>query len=870
MRRYPTLPYMVVRSDAKRTLSERVKTEEIRNVRQTRKYALVVLLGLGLLGCYFGVAAQEAPLPIPTPVRPPVESAPAPPSPAKTELLLSAPAPAKPTPTPFADLAPVSPKDLPKTPALPGSAGPDLTAVPPPLPKMPFSPSADAPPALPAVTNPSKPAAVVPPPITVPSVKPMEKSDEKIPAIPSQIDFPAIQPPKVEPAKPTPPPKSSLNVLPSPAGEKAFANEAPPPPLPVPSAAPKEKPGNLAPPAASLLDATLEPKAPTTTKTPPPSPTSEINLEPKKDSTNRPPGSALNMAPPQRPVPLQKDGILRDAAKTAESSDDKKKAFVLIKPWKKNEKVPVLDLNVKSDSAPSMLTGNSEPKNTPPSEATNSVTIPAGPVLTPAAGSALVNLQVPSILLEKRGPSSIRPGAPVEFQLVVRNAGNSLVTQIRVEDELPIDAKIVATNPPVLAQANKLVWLVPALPPGNEQTLNVTLEVAASSDFVSQTSVQVVASALTRIQTVKSVPPSPTPDPLVTTPAPSTDGFQVQVLGPGRVELGKEATFDIRVTNPGKQTVRGMVLHGQLPPTGVVHPLGTNIEADVGDLLPGSSKSFKMPVNTNGIGVHAIDVRISSKSGPEVTARGTVEVVPAAKNNADDKIKISTNGARAFVNREGEIRFEIQNGSGQVARNVLVVHTLGEGVDFIEASDRGMHQANARQVYWYFDQLAANESRALVIRVLGRKVGQFPLELMTKAERVPEHRASATLLVEGANDLDVRVLGEETIELGKKAIYTVQIKNTGNTAASNIRFDVAFPEGLKPLQVGSPVRYQVSPDQQTLRFDPFPSLGPNATLVFRVETVVRNVGDLRIRTNVTSDQITTPIFREKRVEAYKG
>ena len=50
---------------------------------------------------------------------------------------------------------------------------------------------------------------------------------------------------------------------------------------------------------------------------------------------------------------------------------------------------------------------------------------------------SLVNLQTPSVVLEKQGPKTLQAGQAARYLIVVRNLGPGAAQQVRIEDELP-------------------------------------------------------------------------------------------------------------------------------------------------------------------------------------------------------------------------------------------------------------------------------------------------------------------------------------------------------------------------------------------------------------------------------------------------
>jgi hypothetical protein len=195
-------------------------------------------------------------------------------------------------------------------------------------------------------------------------------------------------------------------------------------------------------------------------------------------------------------------------------------------------------------------------------------------------------------------------------------------------------------------------------------------------------------------------------------------------------------------------------------------------------------------------------------------------------------------------------------------RNVMVADVLPEGMMFIDASDRGLFQANSRTVHWVVDQLPAGATKALIVRVNGTKAGQFQNVVSARADGIPETRSNGDLILEGFANLSLRVIDRDNpIELGRETVYEIHVQNPGTASASNVRLHVQFPAGLVPKNAQSHGRFSIERDAVT--FEPILSLAPQASAVFRVSAVAQTAGrDQRVRFSVVSDETATPRTRE--------
>lgn len=756
----------------------------------------MLLLGGALLGAFFGVRGQEARAPWPPPPVQDFEESEATPA-----LVSSPPKSAVPvvpkTATPQPPLQPL-PKvvdtasdNTGKDPA-PAASSNMATDAPKDAPrKMP------SPPPIPNLDLPDVSLyADPPPPAPTPKVTP------------NKMDPPAWIPPAptVVPPEPIPPKK-----------DPAKGVEVAPPPVypPLPdikdnpaSKSVETKPTPVSPPLVPLHPpmkdhVAPEPKLPTTPPATPKSPPVVQMPTPLSD----PPAPLKNMGPPE----------------------EKKRppAFKLVVPLRK-EPTP----------GPAL-----EPLEKPLAQT------PLGPgaltVATPNLGS-LSGALTPQVVVEKRGPASLRAGEPASYLIVVRNVGVIPASQVRVEDDLPAGARLLDADPQPTFQNERAVWMLASLPPGTERQIRLEVQTPGGGVVASTTSVVVRASTTTR------------------TTVAGHEGLSLVVTGPQSVPAGFPVVFEVKVTNYSKQTASGMTLHGRLS-AGLSHPMGSNIEADVGDLAPGATKSFKMPLTATQAGKQHVEVRITTASGPEASGIGSVQV--QAGGGASLRVNQPV-AARVFINKESELRIEVRNNLAYGLKNVAVTDILPEGLEFAGASERGIYRPETRSVHWLLDKVEAEETRTLILRVLGKSSGNFTNEVIARTEAREETHSQGSVQVQGVTALSLQVKDREgPVEVGKSTVYEISVVNQGSAAATGVKVQALLPEGLEPAGARGPAPYQVAGRQVT--FASLPKLAPQGQAFYYVNAVAQAAGERRVRVQVVSDQDPSPLVREERTHVYQ-
>jgi uncharacterized repeat protein (TIGR01451 family) len=518
----------------------------------------------------------------------------------------------------------------------------------------------------------------------------------------------------------------------------------------------------------------------------------------------------------------------------------------------------------------------------------------------------------PQLTVEKRGPYYQKAGANLSYQIAVRNVGAIPAYQVRIEDEIPGMMLKNSTPPTVFAQGDRLAWVVPALRPGEEKTFLLELVPVRPGDLVSTTSVVIVTSTSFRTKQEGDIPargpelnsaiggnssvppiipnlppnapnllnppvlppstaiPNPNPPLATTTPpaapaasaAPAVNPLHVEVKSPASVLVGQKVVFEVVISNHGTTPLGAMMLYGSLPP-GLSHPEGDSIGADLPALGPGETKSFKMPVTASAPGKHAVEIRVKSGKDIEVMSRPMVEV-------AAPGLTIQQSSAASWqMGRDNDLKIQVTNHGSTPLKQVEIHDILPDGIDYVTGSDLAKYQEATRTVLWLLDSLPAGETRTLSLRVQPRSPGQFPHEVVAKAEALPEARSSAVYKVEGFANLNIDIANRDNpLELGKETVYTVRIANKGTSVATNVQLTLVLSDGLEATSnVQAPTAPQLQGRQ--LVFAPLARLAPGGSTLFVVGVRSTKIGEQRVRAQVVSAEHRTPLAREEHTQVYR-
>lgn len=446
------------------------------------------------------------------------------------------------------------------------------------------------------------------------------------------------------------------------------------------------------------------------------------------------------------------------------------------------------------------------------------------------------------VYVEKIGPTSVNVGLPLTYEIVARNAGGEPVQNVRVEEELPAGCRLLRTEPVAETQGQRLGWTVGELAPGAERRFQVEVQPAGPGECLSSATVTFAATA--RLKT------------LITKPK-----LALKKTGPASALVGDPVVFQLELTNEGDGPATNVVLHDRLPP-GLQHASGRELDADVGTLVPGETKSVAVETTAVASGEHVNEARVTADNAAPAEAKATVRVLQPA-------LALRKTGQPAcFLNQEAAFDLDVSNPGTAPAENVRVVDTLPPGLDYLDAGDAGVYDATARTVTWSLGTFAPAQHRVLQLRTIGRRTGDHVNRAVAEADRGLEAKSEAPLKVEGVPALLLEVVDlDDPVEVGSETTYEVRVLNQGSSPCLALQIIATLPEGMEPRSASGPAPYRIQGRQ--LVFEPLERLAPRADALFRVRVLCKKAGDWRCRVQMTSDQLRLPVFEEESTRSYK-
>jgi uncharacterized repeat protein (TIGR01451 family) len=443
--------------------------------------------------------------------------------------------------------------------------------------------------------------------------------------------------------------------------------------------------------------------------------------------------------------------------------------------------------------------------------------------------------------VEKTGPASVSLNRPFTYELVVRNPGKTPALLVRLADQVPANLRYVRSEPAAEIQSAALVWNLGTMEAGGERRFKVEVQAVAEGEALSSATATCAASSTCRTNVSKPQ-------------------LSIVKRGPQTASVGDNVKFELLVSNIGSGPAEGVVLRDKMP-SGLEHPAGEYIEADLGTLKAGETKTVNLETRAIQAGRQVNEASVSAPGIAEVTAQAAVVINDAALSLR------KTGPQQGNPNQELDYNLLVTNTGAAPATGVKLTDVLPEGLDFVSASDGGAFNAKGRSVEWNVGTLPPGQSKAVSVRLKAVKAGDWQNQAVARAERGREAKAAVSVRIEGVPALLLEVVDlDDPVEVGSETTYEIRVVNQGTAACTGLRIVGVAPAGMTLLGAEAPVAHRIEGAQAI--FESLPKLAAKADVLFKVHVRADKPGDWRFRVWMSSDHMPKAIYEDESTQVY--
>lgn len=447
----------------------------------------------------------------------------------------------------------------------------------------------------------------------------------------------------------------------------------------------------------------------------------------------------------------------------------------------------------------------------------------------------------PQLRIEKRAPKSATLGKPLVYDIIVTNTGTTPAEKVVVEDGIPKGSNLDATKPQAELIEGRLVWKIGTIAPGKQRIISVRIIPVTEGSIGSIATVYSVAevAAVTKITAPK---------------------LELTITAPAKAEMGETVVFQFKIKNTGTSAAENVFIRNKLP-AGLTHPSGDDLEYKIDLLAVGASKTVKLTLTTTQPG-EIVNVA-------DATADGDIKVAAQAKVTVTgSRLVVQRTGPqRRFVGYPAEFKNEVSNRSKETVVNAMLVEKLPAGMEFVEASTGGQYNAVQRTVAWKIDRLAPAQSKSYTVKLVPRAVGTKTSVVQVTESTGGEAAAKADTQIEDFASLALDISEVlRPVAIGNRVALRIRARNRGTTQATNVEVVVNVPPAMRVVTAG-PGKYEVIGNQ--VRFTAKESLAGNANADYDLVLEAVTNADVRLKAQVSADQMKTPLSREEAIVIFK-
>lgn len=414
-------------------------------------------------------------------------------------------------------------------------------------------------------------------------------------------------------------------------------------------------------------------------------------------------------------------------------------------------------------------------------------------------------------------------GDNVTFLVTLSNAGPQTATGIAVRDLLPTGlALVLATESAGSYNEGSGVWTLASLESGDDQTLTMIATVQANGSLVN--TAEVIAADQFDVDSTPNNADAEEDDQasagLTTLTADLSLTKTASNLTPN---VGDSVTFTLTVSNAGPDAASGVTVTDQLPAGFTLVSVSDADAYDqatgvwtVGNIAVGVPRILVLTatVDSPGTLINSAQVSASQQQDPDSTPNDNLpddddqDSVTIDVPAIDLSLTKTVDNPRPNLGDEVVFTIRANNAGPDVATDVIVLDSLPAGYAFAgKSTTSGTYtEANGN---WVIPTIAVGETAVLEVRatVVNATPGVNTAEVIAAGQydtdsspnnddSTEDDQASVGLQLATADLSLTKTVSAATPDVGEEVTFTIQVRNSGPDAATNIEIEDILPAGL--------------------------------------------------------------------------
>ncbi len=444
--------------------------------------------------------------------------------------------------------------------------------------------------------------------------------------------------------------------------------------------------------------------------------------------------------------------------------------------------------------------------------------------------------QSPGVSVQWVRHGEFNVGQECDVDLLVQNNSKSTIRSVMTEAVIPSEVEVLDATPAPMTGTEVPSWTFGELKPGESRTVKLRVIPRQRGDVRLDAFVRLTGSASAAFSVQEPM-------------------IGVAVAGPDKVEVGQQAAYSIRVSNPGTGIANNVVIQAAIP-EGLEHRSGSLLTIDIGTLNPGESRQAKLNLTAVKGGDQELAVRAVAEGGLTDESMTSVEV-------AEPQLQIAITGPEEQMSgRTADYKMTVSNAGIVQSANVRAKYRIPEGFEFVAANRGGKYAKADHSIEWFVGTLQPEETSEFQLTLKATKTG----EALHQAGVISEH-GQVTMCenltqVEGTAALDLKIAASQpSVKAGEEIEWQVTIANTGSRAANAVGLSCELPAGFELVAAEGPSEYIA--ENGVMVFRSLPEVAAGETVTFTISGKCLRAGNQHLRLRVASESITEPLIGEE-------
>jgi uncharacterized repeat protein (TIGR01451 family) len=323
--------------------------------------------------------------------------------------------------------------------------------------------------------------------------------------------------------------------------------------------------------------------------------------------------------------------------------------------------------------------------------------------------------------------------------------------------------------------------------------------------------------------------------------------------GPEEAGLGDPVEYTITVSNRGSCAAEDVVVTDNLP-EGVEHAsCQKTLVYKLGTIEPCQTKTVRICTTAVKRGKFCNTAVVTACNADSTSCESCVCI-------ACCQMECTKVGPKEqAIGKNADYQITVMNTGDKPLTDIVVTDRAPSSTSIVAANGATINQNTAT---WRLREMKPGEKVSFNVTLTTCVPGCFTNKVdVTNCQNCNGH-CEATTHWKGRPAVNICVVQTENpICVDENTSYNISVVNQGSEADSNVQVVVTFPDEIQPISVSGDAQGQISGN--TVKFTPYKNLSARQTLKYRVDAKAKKSGDGRIKFEVSSDAIKTPIVQQE-------